>query len=110
MRTHYETFGIQREASTTQIKRAYRSLVKLCHPDLFAMASATSTEAETRMREINAGYTVLSNPHKRETCDSTLQASRYSEPKPQHCNKCGQLTLYWQTEKNRAVCEECRKM
>jgi len=34
-----------------QIKCAYRSLVKLCHPDLFVSGSAASAEAEKRMKE-----------------------------------------------------------
>jgi len=34
-----------------QIKCAYRSLVRLCHPDLFVSGSAASAEAEKRMKE-----------------------------------------------------------
>jgi curved DNA-binding protein CbpA len=53
MRTHYETLGIAREADAAQIKRASRSLVKLCHLDLFVSGSAASAEAEKRMKQIN---------------------------------------------------------
>src|SRR5262249_12369314 len=112
MRTHYETLGIRREASAPQIKRAYRSLVKRYHPDLFRSGSAACAEAEKRMREINMAYAVLSNPRRRETYDSKLrvQISRYSEPKPEHCEKCRQLTLYWHTERNVALCDDCRRV
>jgi curved DNA-binding protein CbpA len=112
MRTHYETLGIGREASAAQIKSAYRSLVKRCHPDLFPSGSAACAEAEKRMREINMAYAVLSNPRNRETYDSKLrvQVSRYSELKPEHCERCGQLTLYWHRETNVALCEACRRV
>src|SRR5512133_3844397 len=40
MKTYYETLEITREASAAQIRRAYRSLVKQCHPDLFPSGSA----------------------------------------------------------------------
>jgi DnaJ-domain-containing protein 1 len=112
MRTHYETLGIGREASPTQIKRAYRSLAKLCHPDLFASGSAASAEAEKRMKQINMAYAVLSNPHRRETYDKNLRVkeSHYSELNPEHCAKCGQLTLYWHTERKVSLCEACRRV
>src|SRR4051794_16775289 len=112
MRTHYETLGIAREASAAQIKRAYRSLVKCCHPDVFPSGSAACADAEKRMREVNAAYAVLSNLRKREIYDSKLRAqvSRYTEPKPEHCTKCGQPTLYWHTETNAALCEACRRV
>jgi DnaJ-domain-containing protein 1 len=112
MRTHYETLGIGREASPTQIKRAYRSLAKLCHPDLFASGSVASAEAEKRMKQINMAYAVLSNPHRRETYDRNLRVkeSHYSELNPEHCAKCGQLTLYWHTERKASLCEACRRV
>jgi curved DNA-binding protein CbpA len=103
--------GIGTEATAPQIKRAYRSLVKRCHPDLFPGGSVACAEAEKRMREVNAAYAVLSNPRKRESYDSKLRAvSRYSEMKPEHCAKCGQLTLYWHRETNVAVCAACRRV
>jgi len=94
-----------------QVKRAYRSLVKRCHPDLFPSGSSACTEAEKRMREINIAYGVLSNPRKRETYDRSLRVdeSRYSELSPEHCVKCGQPTLYWHTERKVALCEACRR-
>jgi len=110
MRTHYDTLGIGREASAAQIKRAYRSLVKLCHPDLFPSGSAAAAEAEKRMKQVNMAYTVLSNPRKRASYDSKLGVGecRYSEPQPEHCEKCGQLTLYWHTQRSVALCDVCR--
>jgi DnaJ-class molecular chaperone len=112
MGTHYQTLGIGRETSATQIKRAYRALVKLCHPDLFPSGSAACAEAEKRMRDINVAYAVLSNSRLRESYNSKLhkQVSPYSEPKAEHCKKCGQLTLYWHREGNDALCDACRRI
>ena len=111
MRTHYDTLGIRKEVSAVQVKRAYRSLVKRCHPDLFPSGSAACIEAEKRMREINMAYAVLSNPRRRESYDGKLceNESRYSQLNPEHCVKCGQPTLYWHTERKVALCEACRR-
>jgi curved DNA-binding protein CbpA len=64
------------------------------------------------MREINVAYAVLSNPRNRESYDSKLRVkvTGYSETKPEHCEKCGQLTLFWHTETNVALCEACRRV
>jgi curved DNA-binding protein CbpA len=66
MSTHYETLGIPREASAERVKRSYRSLVKIYHPDKFASGSEAEVEAGKRIRDINAAYAVLSNPQARE--------------------------------------------
>lgn len=112
MRNAMKLSWIAREADAAQIKRAYRSLVKLCHPDLFVSGSAAAAEAEKRMKQINMSYAVFSNPLTRETYDRNLRVSeaRYSELNPEHCVKCGQLTLYWHTERKIAPCEACRSV
>jgi len=48
MTTHYETLGLPREASAERVKRSYRSLVKIYHPDKFSSGSAEQAEAEKR--------------------------------------------------------------
>ena len=57
-------------------------------------------------------YAVLSNPLTPETYDRNLRVreARYSESNPEHCVKCGQLTLYWHTEKKIARYEACRSV
>jgi len=105
-------FGDRKRSRRAQIKRAYPSLVKLCHPDLFVSGSAASAEAEKRMKQINMAYAVLSSPLTRRTYDRNLRVSeaRYSELNPEHCVKCGPLTLYWHTERKIAPCEACRSV
>jgi len=58
----------------------------------------------------STSYAVLSNPLTREAYDRNLRVSeaRYSELNPAHSEKCGQLTLYWHTERKIAPCEACR--
>src|SRR5215469_10299281 len=96
MSTHYQVLGISRDASVERIKRAHRSLVKVWHPDKFPSGSEAETEAGRRIREINAAYTVLSNPRARTRYDAKLerQPPRHWEPKPEHCSRCRKPTSF----------------
>jgi molecular chaperone DnaJ len=62
---YYEILGISRGASDAEIKKAYRKLAKENHPDLHPGDKA----AETRFKEINEAYEILSNPDKRARYD-----------------------------------------
>ncbi|MGH2727676.1 MAG: DnaJ domain-containing protein, partial [Actinomycetota bacterium] len=61
---HYEVLGVERGASSEEIKRAYRRLARQYHPD----ANPDPAAAE-RIKEINVAYEVLSDPAKRERYD-----------------------------------------
>ncbi len=63
-RDYYETLGISRDADLHAIKKAYRHLARKHHPDV-----NSDPEAETRFKEINEAYQVLSDPEKREMYD-----------------------------------------
>ena len=76
-RTHYQVLGVPRHASAEQIRRAHRQLAHLLHPDRQAGAGAGERAlAERRMREVNAAWTVLSDPARRADYDRTLDAAR----------------------------------
>jgi molecular chaperone DnaJ len=62
---YYTVLGVGRDASETDIKRAYRGLARKYHPDV-AEDKAT---AEARFKEINEAYEVLSDPDKRSHYD-----------------------------------------
>ncbi|MFZ4520006.1 MAG: J domain-containing protein [Microthrixaceae bacterium] len=76
-RTHYQVLGVPRHASKEQIRRAHRQLAHLLHPDRQAGAGpGEQALAERRMREVNAAWTVLSDPGRRADYDRTLDAAR----------------------------------
>lgn len=62
---YYEVLGVPRDASSEDIKRAFRRLARELHPD----ANPDSPEAEARFKEVALAYEVLSNPERREHYD-----------------------------------------
>jgi molecular chaperone DnaJ len=62
---YYDVLGVSRTADENDIKRAYRQLARQHHPDV----SADKTGAETKFKEINEAYEVLSDPQKRANYD-----------------------------------------
>jgi DnaJ family protein A protein 2 len=60
--SHYETLGVDRNASTDEIKKAYRKLAMKNHPD-------KGGDSE-KFKQISEAYEVLSNDEKRESYDN----------------------------------------
>lgn len=60
----YATLGVSRDASTDEIKKAYRKLAHKYHPD-----KGGTKEDEAKFREVNAAYQILSDPQKRQQFD-----------------------------------------
>jgi len=58
---YYEILGVHRNASDTEIKKAYRKLALKCHPD----RNPDDKASEERFKEINEAYACLSDPQKR---------------------------------------------
>ncbi|MEH2239613.1 J domain-containing protein [Nostoc sp.] len=54
----YEILGLEPGASSAQVKRAYRQLVKIWHPDRF-LDQKQKQEAEEKIKLINAAYNQL---------------------------------------------------
>jgi molecular chaperone DnaJ len=63
-RDYYEILGVSKSASNDDIKRAFRKLAMQYHPDRNKAA-----DAETKFKEINEAYEVLSDQQKRSTYD-----------------------------------------
>ncbi len=63
-RDYYEILGVKKDASTENIKKAFRKLAFQCHPD-----HNHDDGAEDRFKEINEAYEVLANAEKRSTYD-----------------------------------------
>jgi len=64
-RDYYETLGVSRDASETEIKKAYRRLARKYHPD----ANPDDPQAEEKFKAVNEAYQVLSDAKKRAQYD-----------------------------------------
>lgn len=73
---HYATLGLDRQATTAQIRTAYRLLAKRHHPDV----NPNSDEAATRTQELNAAHEVLRDPARRRAYDRERDAARAPAP------------------------------
>lgn len=62
---YYQALGVNRNASTDEIKKAYRKLALKYHPD----RNPGDKSAEDRFKDINEAYQVLSDPEKRQRYD-----------------------------------------
>jgi len=61
---YYDILGVPRNASSQQIKKAFRQLAQHYHPDV-----SQEPDAEERFKEINEAYQVLSDDQKRAAYD-----------------------------------------
>lgn len=73
MKDHYRTLEVSQTASAAEIKRAYRRLAFLYHPDKNSHPSA-----EQVFKELNEAYDVLSDEEKRRNYDFSL-LNQYAE-------------------------------
>ena len=64
-RNPYDVLGVKKEATSDEIRAAYRKLAKQHHPDL----NPGNKQAESRFKEISAAYDILSDAEKRARYD-----------------------------------------
>lgn len=65
-RDYYEVLGIPRDATETEIKKAFRSTARQLHPDV----NDHDPAAEEKFKEAAEAYEVLSDPDRRSTYDT----------------------------------------
>lgn len=67
---YYEILGVDKNASESDIKKAYKKLAVKYHPDKLANASDEEKKsAEDKFKDINEAYSVLSDKEKRKNYD-----------------------------------------
>jgi curved DNA-binding protein len=75
---YYKILGVEKTASATEIKKAYRKLALKYHPD----KNPDNKEAEDKFKKISEAYAVLSDEKKRQEYDTYGSAGfqqRYSQ-------------------------------
>lgn len=75
-RSYYEILGVDREASRDEIRRAYREIAQVYHPDSHFFSEIieqkVSDEQMRTFKDVTAAYHVLMNEDSRRRYDETL--------------------------------------
>lgn len=77
----YEIIGVKRDASTEQIKRAYRDLARKLHPD---KSNLNEEESGRKFIELNKAFNILKDPEKRSRYDQHGETEDSRRAKGQH--------------------------
>lgn len=77
--SYYDLLSLHPSASVQDIRRAYRELSKLYHPDTTTLPKALAT---AKFQELNEAYATLSSPERRATYDLKIGYSRVSVIQP----------------------------
>ncbi|GER38555.1 DNAJ heat shock family protein [Striga asiatica] len=79
---YYNILKVNRNASEDDLKKAYRRLARIWHPD----KNANKHEAEAKFKQISEAYDVLSDPQKRQIYDlygeEGLKSGQFPPPPP----------------------------
>lgn len=82
---HYAVLGVASDASTAEIRRAYRERARASHPDLAgsdATSASASASASARMTAINDAWACLSDPRRRAEYDASRDERRANAVSP----------------------------
>jgi curved DNA-binding protein len=81
-RDYYQTLGVARDATPDEIKKAFRKLARVHHPDVAKDKKA----GEAKFKEINEAYEVLGDPEKRKKYDQFGENWDGQAPPPPNYN------------------------
>ena len=74
-KNYYNILGLKKDASEKEVKQAYRRLARKHHPDV----NAGDKSSETKFKEINEAYEVLSNKDDRKKYDKYGDKWQYAD-------------------------------
>lgn len=83
----YSLLGLKKTATSSEIRKAYKRLVFLCHPD----KNKTDPNASSKFANISRAYKILSNPQSRKYYDET---GEYDEENEGEINISDTLTYF----------------
>ena len=75
---YYKVLGVRRNATTSDIRRAYKKLARTFHPDV----NPDNPQAEPKFKEIGEAYEVLSNSRARSQYDKFGQTWKQGGSRP----------------------------
>ncbi len=107
---HYHTLDVSPGATQTEIKKAYRRLAKLHHPD----SNQTDGNHENIAR-VNAAYEVLGDPERRRNYDQQrsyydqLDAARSSQESRQKRTAAAQVSYRCQQQQSQQADDDLRR-
>jgi len=70
---HYQVLGVEKKASTEDIKKAFRKLARECHPDV----AGDDPDAARRFNQVRQSYEVLVDPTRRAAYDRSMERKPY---------------------------------
>lgn len=71
--SHYDVLGLARDASVTEVQKAYRQLALELHPDRVSGSEAHKTACVAKFKRASEAYEVLRDAAKRSAYDKELQ-------------------------------------
>src|SRR5665213_2351502 len=75
---YYKVLGVERAASSDEIRKAFRKLARVYHPDV----AKDKKGAEEKFKEINQAYEVLGDADKRKKYDELGADWKNGGPRP----------------------------
>ena len=83
MINHYLVLGVKDFSTQEVVKKQYRKLVKIYHPD----KTPNNVAAENKFKEIAHSYSILSNPAKKKVLDDWLDGKTYQVKQLTHAER-----------------------
>ncbi|NQV31499.1 MAG: DnaJ domain-containing protein [Phycisphaeraceae bacterium] len=77
-KNYYDVLGVAKDASADGIKKAFRKLARLYHPDV----AKDKITGEKKFKEINEAYEVLGDPEKRQQYDQLGADWKHGQRQP----------------------------